>query len=387
MIPYVEGVVYGSSVAAIIYTLVALARVTAFTHRATNPRACAPVTILKPLCGPDPGLYESLRSFCEQNTPHYQVIFGLLDDSEPVAEIVRKLIREYPDRDLSLVQGSNCTGGNRKVSNLVNMYPQAKHDILAVVDSDMRVGRDYVATVAGAFDDPQVGAATCPYKATPYGTGASELGCSYINESFLPSVLVATTKAGPRFCFGSTMAVRRRVLESIGGFDALGCVLADDYMLGHRVAKAGYRVSLVPYLVECIVSEPGLRQLVAHEVRWARTIRSVRPVGHALLFLTYAVPVSSVAIVLAVVTPDFGHWSAAFALTSTAIGSRAALSRAVRQRLGLRSELSWRHLLGRDFLSIVVWGTSFFGRRVTWRGNQLVVHRGGDLEFTENPFP
>ena len=206
------------------------------------------------------------------------MVFGVLDPADPALDIMRAVAAEHPGRATVVTGNGIAEHRNPKISTLAPMLPHAKHDVLVISDSDMRVGPDYLDAVAAAFDDDGVGAATCTYRGEPADDGlASRLGAMWITEQFAPAALVAMAVEPLTYCFGATMAVRRGVLEAIGGLRALGTHLADDHALGNLVSKHGMRVAFAPYAVTNVVSEPGLRALFSHELRWARTIRAVRP--------------------------------------------------------------------------------------------------------------
>lgn len=348
-------------------------------ERSAGPQP--PVTILKPLYGTEPGLYENLRSFCDQDYPVFQVVFGLKSENDGAVEVVRRLMADLPDRDLALVIDGHVSGRNLKASNLHNMMRAAKHDLLFVADSDMRVGRDYLTRVVAPFDDPGIGAVTCLYRGTPVGglaSGpASVLGAMFINEWFLPSVLVALTFEPLRYCFGATMAVRRNLLDAAGGFAALAQYLADDHMLGKLVAGQGYKVHLSPYVVENMVAEPSLTGLFSHELRWARTVRTVRPGGYAASFIMYAVPL---AILAAAVNEATLAWHAV-AAGSLLIGlmPRIFLHYQVRSAYYPAARARPWLVPVRDLLCFVVWATSFLGRAVRWRDQDMLVRADGLL--------
>lgn len=334
-----------------------------------------PVTILKPVCGLDESLYENLRSFCHQAYPRYQVIFGVLDAADPAIPTVERLIRELDDVDITLVVDGNVSGDNLKASNLVNMVPAAKYDLLFVADSDMRVDETYLATVVAPFADPRVGAVTCLYKASASRHLPSRLASMFINEWFLPSVLVSAKLRDIRFCFGATMAVRRPLLEMIGGFKAIAEYLADDHMLGKLVSQRGFKVVLSDYVVENVVAEESFAHMLQHELRWARTVRTVEPLGHAFSFIMYGVPVALISAVDVVVTAGW-QWLAA-GLVASAILLRAGVHLAVHRKLNLPKDGSLWLIPLRDIVSFGVWAMSFLGRQIKWRGRALVVNRDG----------
>jgi ceramide glucosyltransferase len=340
-----------------------------FTRAGRQP----PITILKPLCGAEPLLYENLRSFCDQDYPVFQVIFGVRDGNDPAGQVARRLIEEFPHRDLRLIIDERIIGTNHKVSNLINMMPAAHHDRLVIADSDIRVGRGYLDALAGPLDDPAVGLVTCLYRARPVGPLWSRLGAQFVNEGFLPSVLVADMLGSTDFGFGATLAVRRAVLERIGGLPALADYLADDYLLGALTRQLGLRTVLSPYLVETVVHEPGFAALFAHELRWSRTIRLVRPWGHAGSLFTHSFPVSLIGAALIHSLP----WSAALPLL--ALFLRLVLYSSVRSSLHLSDPVTAWLVPFRDLLSFIIWSTSFLRRRVRWRQRELSVRTDGRM--------
>jgi len=363
------------------YLLFASSRVKAFGRemrsRAVADRAPG-ITVLKPICGLDPELERNLLSFCDQDYPDYQVVFGTVDRCDPAIPIIERVIASRPDRDLRLVVDERPAGANPKIANLTNMYREAKHEIIAISDSDMHVGPDYLAAVAGAFEHGGVGGVTCLYAGRSVGGLPSALGAMFINEWFLPSVLVARSVQGLGFCLGATMAVRREALESVGGFETLSAYLADDYMLGRLLTERGLEIRLAPYVVENVVQEPDYRSLWLHELRWARTIRSVRPRGFAFCFVTDTIPIS-------LLSAGLLYWAsgsvmAALGVVAVAVAARLRLRRELRTELGLREPASAWLVPVRDCWTAGVRAASFLGHNVHWRNQQLVVSVGGEID-------
>lgn len=336
-----------------------------------------PMTVIKPVRGLEPQLYENLRSFCEQDYPCFQVVFSVAREDDPALPVIRRLVAEHPHLDLSIVVSSQRCGSNNKISNVANAEHVAKHDLLVVADSDMRVGRDYLRSIAAAFEDPKVGAATCLYVGAAAGNLASRLGSMYINETFLPSVLVARHLEQLRYCFGATMAIRRNVLTAIGGFVRLGNFLADDYMLGKLVSEQGFRVVLAPVLVQNVVYERSLGDLLRHELRWARTVRTVRPAGYALSIFTQTVPLSA-----------FG-WlvcrtgSAGMVMLGGSLILRMVLHLVARSRLGVSGGPALLLVPLREMMNLSVWVGCFLGNSVEWRGSSFSVAGDGQMKSNE----
>jgi len=377
-------VTLGATLASILYLALATGKVAFYKnphHRKKHPQPgtanLRPVTVLKPVCGPDPNLYENLRSFCQQAYPHYQVVFGVADAADPAITSIERVIADFPNLDLALVVDDRLIGTNFKVSSLANMLGRAKHDILVIADSDMRVQPDYLGSIVAPFEDPEIGAVTCLYKGNPVGGLASAMAAMFINEWFLPSVLVALTFEKLRYCFGASIAVRRVALEAIGGFEALANDLADDYMLGKLISQRGYKIHLAPYLVENVVLEPDLRTLFLHELRWARTVRSVRPVGYAFSFVAYPLPMS----ILFLLATQFA--TASVVVVALTIGLRVLLHYAVRAAIRLSSPAMPWLIPFRDILAFLVWCASFFGRNVRWRSGKFSLSPDGRLTVIE----
>jgi ceramide glucosyltransferase len=238
------------------YLIFALARVRAFRRQTPQQANDLPgISVLKPLHGAEPELFENLCSFCEQDYPNFEVIFGVRDDSDAAAAVARRVVQRYPDRAALVVGDGNAPALNPKIANLSRMHGRASYPILLLADADMRVRREYLRRLVAGFDDKGVGAVTCLYAGASEGGIASDLGAMFINEQFAPSVLVANALEPLRYCFGATIAVRRSVLDEFGGFDALADHVADDHLLGKLVTSRGMRIELSDYVVENLVSE------------------------------------------------------------------------------------------------------------------------------------
>jgi ceramide glucosyltransferase len=317
----------------------------------------------------EPETYDCLRSFCVQAYPDYQVIFGIADSEDPVIAIVEQLQREFPRRDLRLVIDRRQHGSSRKISNLINMLPEASHEYLLLADSDVRVRPDYLANVVAPLLDADVGIVTCPYRGVSRQGVWSMLGSMFINEWFMPSVQVAARAGSRSFAFGATIALRRQVLGQIGGFAVIANHLADDYRLGELTRGLGLRTVLSDEEVEVAVVESTFGILVQHELRWLRTIRAVRPLSYCFCFVTFGVPVALFGTVLA----------GGGAMASSCLGI-TALTRALLHFKTRSAKTSFAQLILvflREFLSLGMWGWSFMTRRVRWRDAHYHVFRDG----------
>jgi ceramide glucosyltransferase len=332
-----------------------------------------PVTVLKPLCGAEPGLERSLRSFCEQQyAGGVQIVFGVQHAADPALAMLEGLKRDYPGLDITVVLDSTRHGTSAKVSNLINMMRAARHDWLVLADSDVRVPPGYLAAVAAPLADPAVGIVTCPYRGVPRPGLWSLLGTLFVNDWFIPSVRVAALFGSRAFAFGATIALRRDALDAIGGFGAIADQLADDYRLGQLTRRRGQRTVLSHVVVDTSVDERTFRHLVQHGLRWLRTIRVVRPGGYALSAVTFSLPVAVIGCVLA------GGTRLALSLLVATLVLRLMLHLAVQVPARSWSRL-WAIPLA-DALGFALWCGAFLTREVQWRQGRYRVARDGSVQ-------
>ena len=330
------------------------------------------VSVLKPLHGAEPGLYENLRSFVEQDYPAVQLVLGVNHPEDGALEAARALIRDRPDDDIALIVDRRVRGSNQKVANLENMLPAARHHTLVLADSDMRVDPRYLAAMAAPLADERVGVVTCLYKGVSTGGLWSDLGALQINFGFLPNALLGNALGIGNGCFGATIALRRATLRRIGGFARVRDELADDQRIGDAVRAQGLAVELSPYLVEAQVWEPSLAALWRHELRWARTVRGIAPLGFAGSAMTHPLAIALLAVGIVGFGSTVGILFAATCLL------RWATVGVMARTLGLPILKLWLLPL-RDLLSFAVFIASFFGRRVSWRDQNLYVEPNGHM--------
>lgn len=333
------------------------------------------VTVLKPVYGLDPEMLDNLRSFCRQDYPEYQIIFGVHDEKDPAIPLIEKVIKEFKKVDISYVVNSKIHGANHKMSNVINMYTTAKYEYLLVADSDMRVPSDYLANVMPAFSDSEIGAVTCLYSGTAVGKLASSLNAMFINSWFLPSVLISKLIEPIKYCLGATMIVRRDLLEKMGGFKALSNYLADDYMLGKLVTELGYKVHLSHFIVENIVEEASMKDLISHELRWARTLRRVEPIGYTFTFLTDTMVVSLIASLAIYLNTGLIDWALLPILV--VMVARVLLHYRSASISGSNRAGSILLIPMRDLLSFCIRVVSFTGNSIQWRNNSFNVDQAG----------
>jgi ceramide glucosyltransferase len=344
-------------------------------HPSLTENELPPVSILKPLKGVDPEIWESFCSHCEQDYPEFQLIFGVSDLGDPAVEVVRRLKAKYPKREIELVVCGRVLGTNIKVSNLGQMLPAARHDILLVNDSDIRVSSNYLRQVIKPLADSSVGLVTCLYRGVASRTLGSRLEALAISTDFIPGVLTARfLERGVHFGLGSTLAFRRRDLEAIGGFEAILDYLADDYELGRRIAATGKRVELSATTVTTFLPAYTMREFFRHQLRWSRTIRDARSWGYVGLLFTFGLPWAFLALLAAREAAWAWLLLAMIFLARLAIGFGSAI-------VVLDDRQFFRDLVLlplRDLIAPFVWAASFMGNRIHWRGDVFDL-KGGRL--------
>jgi ceramide glucosyltransferase len=360
------------------YSLIALACARRFFSAAPPCSPEAPsVTILKPVKGMDAGSYENFASFCRQEYEGpVQLLFAAASADDPVISVIYRLMEEFGDSRVSMVINPAIHGPNYKVSNLINAFPKARHDIIIVCDSDIRVPPDYLKNVTAHFSDPRVGLVTSLYRTSSAPAIATAIEATGFTTEMIPNVLVALHLEGLSFALGASMAVRREALAAIGGFEALVDYLADDYQLGNKVHLAGWRIALDGTFVESMIGAEELLPVLARQLRWARTMRVSRPGGYLASGMTLPFPAMLLA---AFVAPSPATALAAIALLYCV---RLAVA-TIFSRCFVRDRLlpAWLWLIPlRDMLAFFTWALSFLGNRVEWRGSRFRLRPGGKIE-------
>ncbi len=351
------------------YSVLALMTRRRWRHHAAmipSPPPTAAVTVLKPLYGHEPRLYENLRSFCRQDHPQFQLLFGLHSADDAARGVVERLQREFPALDIGIVIDARSHGINLKVGNLINLLPQARHDWLLLADSDIEAPPDLLRRATAPLTDGSVGVVTCLYHGHPVGGVWPQLGSHFINDWFAPAVCLGRSFGASRHSFGATMALRRDVLTASGGFEALADHVADDWWLGELSRRAGFRTVLSECEVSTDVIETRPSDLVARELRWLRSIRHIEPLGYAFLFIGFTTPVATLGWLLS----DGG--TLALTLLLSALAARLML-RFERRRTVMQSLRSTLLVPMRDSLSLLLWAIALAGNGVRWRGRPMKI--------------
>ena len=369
-------------------------------HRVVDKSFAPAVTLLKPLKGCDAETAACLRSWLAQDyAGPVQILFGVASADDPVCATVRELLAAHPRSDARLVICAAAPGANAKVSTLAQLEPLARHDLLVISDADVWAPPDFLANVLAPLRESPVGLVHCFYRLARPSTLAMRWEAIAINADFWSQVLQARSLQPPDFALGAALAVRRPALAALGGFPALADFLADDYQLGHRLARAGHRLELCPVVVECREAPMNWRQVWAHQLRWARTIRVCQPV--AFFFSLLGNATLWPALLLAFGRAGDAHrwgfflmdgpgpivFETGFSTTGTAHFVLACVLTRLITALWLQRRLTgttahygaWWLVPVKDLLGVVLWALAFVGNKVTWRGVAYRVQCGGRL--------
>ena len=359
----------------LVYCVLIVVATRRFLHAALPvPGVQPPVTVLKPLCGYDEGLEDNLRSFFVLDYPEYEIIFGVHRESDSALPVAQRIIAEFAGRVKARVA---VTGEspvpNAKAFSLNRMVREASHDVLVMCDSDVRVEPSLLSSLAAEFQDSGVGLITCPYRAVPGKSVWSRLEAIGMNTELLGGVLVARMIEGMRFALGCTVAVRRSVLDGMGGFGYLQEFLAEDFVIGQRAAELGHRVLLSSCVIEHRIGSQGMMHNLGHRLRWARSTRRSRPAGYWGQIFTYPL---LWALLLIAIYPE--AWPVAV-LTFMLRGA-AALSTARYVLHDPVTQKQWWLLPLQDILGFLVWISGFVGDTIVWRDRKCTVLRDGRLQ-------
>lgn len=367
--------------ASIVYYLVCITAARRFFSHPLGepPKELPPVTILIPLCGVDFKALDNYTSLCLQDYPQFQIVFGVQDPADTSINVVRRLLEQFPGQDISLVISQETLGHNPKVSNLQNMLSEVKHEHILIMDSDVRVDPDFLRSIVADSGNGKAGLVTCPYRAAEAPNLPSILESIGITGDFIPGVFVANFLEGMSFALGAAMLTTRKTLRSIGGFAAFADHLADDYMLGNLIHRAGLEVRLSHYVVATMPVYSSLAAVVSHQVRWARGTRVCRPLSYVGVIITHGTSLGLLTMA------SSGFSSATIALFGLVLAAHLTMAWTVGVSM-LEDSILARNLWLlplRDLLGFSIWCASFFGNTVEWRGRRFNLVRGGRLEPVE----
>jgi ceramide glucosyltransferase len=372
LLPALLAALVAGSLVYCVLTIVAAVR-----YRGVHPpplRDPVSISILKPLAGVEDGLEENLRTFFEQNYPDFEILFAVRNPDDPAVAVAERLRSRYPSVPSRLIVTGEPPYPNAKVYSLDRMLAAARHDLLVMSDSDIRVTPGMLAVIAAEFQNPHLGLATCPYRAVPGRSFWNTLEAVGLNTEFIGGVLVARMLDGMKFALGPTIAARRATLLGIGGFDAVKDFLAEDFVMGNLAAARGDGVILSSYVIEHRIGAQTLGANLRHRLRWNRSTRRSRPAGYVGQLFTNPLPL---ALLLWAARPEW--WPAAAATLIL----RAAAAWATAGYV-LRDPLTARRFFlvpVQDMLSFVMWLAGFFGNTILWRGRKYYLQPDGRFEL------
>lgn len=342
----------------------------------SNVYPTPPVSILKPVRGAEMGAYENFASFCRLDYPEYEIVFATTDLEDPVLSVIQKLQKDFPERRIRLVISAANRGTNNKVNNLCQLVSEAKHDLVAISDSDVRVQPDYLRSVVAPFADAKVGAVTTFFRGLPAKGWVSSVGAMGMYTDSAPGALVARKLEGKmQFAFGWTMATTKDVLSKIGGFESMANYHSDDFELGNRISRSGYRVELMRTPVWMAFPQETLAEYLRHELRWAIGLRNVRPTGYLGMVFSHGLPWTLLA-VTAALTAGWTGVAAAYLLTYLVLRLSLVWTTGAWgfEDSQIRGKLYLVPL--RDAFSFATWAAGLFLDKIVWRGFSYRVRKG-----------
>ena len=369
-----------------IYYLLVLFSTWRFFRRAEE-RLCPdsgftpPVSNLKPLRGLDPEAYENLASYCRQDYPEYELVFCVGDENDPSVPVLEKLKRDFPERQIRVLFGSGRNAINDKVGKLVRMVNEARHEILVINDSDVRVEPNYLRTVVAPLRGPKVRGVTCLYVSTEDKTFTQHLQSIGMSCDFFPGVFVARQLDGIKFAFGQTIVTTRSCLKAFGGYEAIENRPADDLLVGRYIAQQGYEVELLPYAVKTVPDYGSFQELFVKRLRWLTVMRHMRPWGHVGLAFTQGLP-WSLAVLFVHPSDDIG-----LAYLGTYLFFRVMITWLVGV-WGMKQPGLWKKMpliIVWDATAFVIWLLTFGRRQIRWRNVDYRIRDGMLVPVPSNP--
>lgn len=337
-----------------------------------------PVSLLKPVAGIDDSLEPNLRSFFAQDYGPYEIVFGVQGEEDPALELVRRLMRDHPHVTARVVVHDGGRGINPKVSNLRAMLTSARHDLVVVSDSNIRVHPHYLREMREQMSRPGVGLVTSLFT----GVGERTLGAlvenSHLNATVVAGVVVPSELLGHPVAVGKSMMFRSSLLEKIGGLESVANVLAEDYVIGRMFDEAGFGVQLCPTPVMNVNTNSTLSAFFKRQLRWSMIRLRLQPFAFVLEPLT--VPLFTATLVLLLGAPPWWTLGWAAGITAARDATQWTL---MRGRKGLFRALLIIPI--REVLVVAVWMATFPTRHITWRGNRVRVSAGTRLYMETLP--
>lgn len=369
--PAIRGALLLLALAPFAYYIAALIAARKFFGTRAEPPSdfSPPVSILKPIFGLDREAYENFACFCRLDYPEFEILFCVTDREDPAVPVIEKLIADFPARAIRLLVGAEAVGASDKMNKLCRMVREAKHELLLVSDSDVRVEPGFLRAATAPFRDAKVGGVTCLYRGLTDGSRAADLEAIGNSTDFAAGVLVARMLGGVKFMLGAIMATTKQRLAEIGGFESIVDYFADDYELGNRIASTGYRIELSTFPVSIVYPHETIGDAFRHQLRWNLSIRTSRPGGHFGMIFTHGIAWAVLGMCLAPMALVAFFYAAGYILLSSEVLRTVGV-------WGMQDASLWRkqYLLPlRDAFAFVVWVASFFPQRIHWRGREFYV--------------
>ena len=331
-----------------------------------------PISNLKPIRGVDPEAYENFASLCRQDYPDYELLFCVSSSDDPVVPIIQQLVRDFPQRQIRIIFGSGRGGSNDKVAKLARLVSEARHDVLVINDSDVRVAPDYLRSVVAPLRDPKIGAVTCFYASTGDATFTDKLQTVGMMSDFFASIVVARQLDGVKFALGTTIATTRAHLAGFGGYESLENRPADDLLVGRLIAEQGYTIELLPYTVSTVPDYATFGELFHKRLRWMVVMRHMRPWGHFGLIFTHSLPWCCAAVLahptLTTAIAYFGTYALLRVAMMWLIGIHGLKQHDLWKRMPLIP--LW------DATAFLLWLASFTRSSIRWRGGDYHIRDG-----------
>lgn len=326
-----------------------------------------PVSILRPVCGIENYIEETLRSSFHLVHPNYEVIFCAAEPDDPVIPIVRGLMAAYPHIESKLLIGNSTVSRNPKLNNLVKGWHAARHPWVLMIDSNVVMPKDHVRRMLAAWQ-PDTGLVCSPPVGSRPANIWADLECAFLNtyqarwQCFADSI-------GFGFAQGKSMLWRRDLLDGAGGIEALANEIAEDAAATKIVRALGLRVRLVREPFMQPLGRRGRADVWRRQVRWARLRRKT----FRLYFLPELFVGAAPPLVAAGLAAGSAGWSIAAAILPMAAvwyAAEAALAYAAGWQLSWRSVALW---VLRDALLPVLWIAAWVHNDFEWRGNAMSV--------------
>lgn len=328
------------------------------------------VTILRPVCGLDNYIDETLRSSFQLDYPHYEVLFCVSDRADPVVPLVRRLIREYPKIRARILIGDEVVNGNPKLDNVAKGWRAASHDWVVMADANVLMPCDYVQRLLAKWRPGTGLVCSPPVGFFPSGI-AAELECAFLN-TYQARWQYAADTVGLGFAQGKTMLMKRSDFERAGDLAALGAEVAEDAAATKMLTKAGLKIRLVDMPFEQPTGERSLKEVWRRQVRWAQMRRSTFPFFYTPeIFSSGVLPLAAGTFAAAALGLPLS--ASVTALLALWYGAEAFLAHEAEWFLGWRSPFLW---VLRDLMIPVIWVNGWLGNQFVWRGNRMRVMTG-----------